>query len=141
MRAPSGGRADRRRSVDPPARPFASASWFSSTTPCNNQRGFLHTRRSRHRDRTGWLTMQSTANLSPLANSLLTGKLTGIFAFSGPILRFERPIEQQLQCLAAKFPTQRNRELFSRNRELFETNREFSRAEQGTQLPRGSGAS
>src|SRR5437763_16313296 len=88
--------------------------------------------------------MQSTANLSPLPNSLLTGKLTGIFAYSGPILRFERPIEQQLQCLAAKFPTQRNRELFSRNRELFETNREFLAAEQGTQASpscfTGSGA-
>src|SRR5436309_1208060 len=42
--------------------------------------------------------------------AVLTGKLTGIFAYSGPILRFERPIEQQVQCLAAKIPTQRNRE-------------------------------
>src|SRR5215216_7134625 len=91
--------------------------------------------------RLNWLA-EDAVHCEPVsaANSLITGKLTGNFAFSGPILRFERPIEQQLQCLAAKFPTQRNRELFSRNRELFETNREFSRAEQGTQLPRGSGA-
>ena len=31
---------------------------------------------------TAWLTMQSTANQSPQANSLLTGKLTGNFAES-----------------------------------------------------------
>src|SRR5262249_2720294 len=43
-------------------------------------------------------------------NSLLTGKLTGNFAESGPLLRFRRPINEPIQRLAAKFPTQRNRE-------------------------------
>src|SRR5262249_4714441 len=43
-------------------------------------------------------------------NSLLTGKLTGNFAESGPLLRFRRPINELIQRLAAKFPTQWNRE-------------------------------
>ncbi len=56
------------------------------------------------------LTMQSNAHQSPRLNSLLTGKLTGNFVDSGPPLRFSRPIGQRIQSLAAKFPTQRNRE-------------------------------
>ena len=57
-------------------------------------------------------------------NSLLTGKLTGNFVKSahlGAILKLTR---EQIQRLAAKFPTQQNRELFRRNRE-------FVRSEQG----------
>lgn len=61
-------------------------------------------------DRTGWLMMQSTANQSPHPNSLLTGKLTGNFADSGLSQYFWRLAGQQIQSLAAKFPTQRNRE-------------------------------
>jgi hypothetical protein len=38
-----------------------------------------------HRQRpTAWLTMQSITNRSPAPKSLLTGKLTGNFAESGP---------------------------------------------------------
>src|SRR5262249_13183336 len=44
-------------------------------------------------------------------NSLLTGKLTGNFANSGPQQRFPHLINEQIQRLAAKFPTQRNREI------------------------------
>src|SRR5207302_11181218 len=40
----------------------------------------------------------------------ITGKLTGNFIDSGPLARFSRPIGEQIQWLAAKFPTQRNRE-------------------------------
>src|ERR1700730_2461292 len=45
-------------------------------------------------------------------NSLLTGKLTGKFADSGLSVRFLRPVDQQIQGLAGKFPTQPNREFF-----------------------------
>ena len=43
-------------------------------------------------------------------NSLLTGKLTGNFAESGHPRRFPHLINELIQRLAAKFPTQRNRE-------------------------------
>src|ERR1700730_16017858 len=42
------------------------------------------------------------------ANSLLTGK----FADSCLSVRFLRPVDQQIQGLAGKFPTQPNREFF-----------------------------
>jgi hypothetical protein len=45
-------------------------------------------------------------------NSLLTGKLTGKFADSGLSVRFLRPVDQQIEGLAGKFPTQPNREFF-----------------------------
>src|SRR6202045_4853933 len=48
----------------------------------------------------------------PERNSLLTGKLTGKFADSGLSVRFLRPVDQQIQRLAGKFPTQPNREFF-----------------------------
>jgi hypothetical protein len=44
------------------------------------------------------------------SNSLLTGKLTGNFVDSGHPVRFSRPVGERIQWLAAKFPTQRNRE-------------------------------
>jgi hypothetical protein len=44
--------------------------------------------------------------------SLLTGNFTGNFADCGLHLRFWRPVGEQIQSLAAKFPTQRNREFF-----------------------------
>src|SRR5262249_48185453 len=43
-------------------------------------------------------------------NSLLTGKLTGNFAESGHPRRFPHLINELIQRLAGKFPTQRNRE-------------------------------
>src|ERR1700730_17269906 len=46
------------------------------------------------------------------ANSLLTGKLTGKFADSCLSVRFLRPVDQQIQWLAGKSPTQPNREFF-----------------------------
>jgi hypothetical protein len=72
-----------------------------------------------------WRRTQSQSNPSPLLNSLLTGKLTGNSAEFGPRDYFWRPVDQQIQLLAAKFPTQKNRELFRRNREFRRRNREF----------------
>jgi hypothetical protein len=63
-----------------------------------------------HTDRTAWLTMQSAANQSPQANSLLTGKITGNFAETGHPPRFSCLLNARSQWLAAEFPTQRNRE-------------------------------
>src|SRR5262245_30060541 len=45
-----------------------------------------------HGDRTGWLTMQVSCEPVSAPNSLLTGKLTGNFAESGPPLPFRRPV-------------------------------------------------
>ncbi len=74
-----------------------------------------------------WLMRQSTANRSPRVNSLRTGNLTGNFSNLGLFLQFSLLINQQIQMLAAKFPSKWNREFFCRNRELFLPNREFSR--------------
>jgi hypothetical protein len=52
------------------------------------------------------------------ANSLLTGKLTGNFEKFGPSAPIPHSIDQQIQRLAAKFPTQRNREFSSRIRDF-----------------------
>jgi hypothetical protein len=54
--------------------------------------------------------MQSAANQSPHPNSLLTGNLTGNFADSGLLQHFSCLAGQQIQRLAAKFPTHQNRE-------------------------------
>jgi hypothetical protein len=69
------------------------------------------------------------ATIEPVstANSLLTGKRTGNFAESGLPMRFLSLIHERIQKLAAKFPTQRNREFFGVNREFSAKNREFSR--------------
>ena len=60
---------------------------------------------SRGRDlrfrRTGWWCAQSDTNRSPVGNSLLTGKLTGNFVESNPLRRFEYPVGEQIQWLAA----------------------------------------
>src|SRR5580704_17231531 len=72
-----------------------------------------------------WLTTQSRANRSPRVNSLLTGNLTGNFSNLGLFLRFSLLINEQMQMLAAKFPSKWNREFFRWNRELFLPNREF----------------
>src|SRR5262249_38637130 len=65
-----------------------------------------------------WRRTQSKSNPSPLPNSLLTGKLTGNFVKIASLMRFCTLTRQQIQKLAAKFPTQQNRELFRRNREF-----------------------
>ena len=69
------------------------------------------------------------ARIEPVSNSnsLLTGKLTGNFVSFGLFSRFWCPDGERIQWLAAKFPTQRNREFFCGNRECFGANREFSR--------------
>jgi hypothetical protein len=59
------------------------------------------------------------SNPSPLPNSLLTGKLTGNFVKIASLMRFCTLTREQIQRLAAKFPTQQNRELFRRNREFW----------------------
>jgi hypothetical protein len=45
-------------------------------------------------------------------NSLITGKITGNFAKSGPARRFSHPIDKLIQWLALEFPTQSNGEFF-----------------------------
>jgi hypothetical protein len=54
----------------------------------------------------------AAATIEPVSasNSLPTGKFTGNFAKSGLTGQFSRQLTQQIQCLAEKFPTQRNRE-------------------------------
>ena len=58
-------------------------------------------------------------------NSLLTGKLTGNFVKFACWARFCTPTYEQIQRLAAKFPTQPNREFLQKNREFVQENREF----------------
>src|SRR5262249_39707569 len=58
-----------------------------------------------------WLADDAVScKLVSTPNSLLTGKLTGNFAESGHPRRFPDLIKELIQRLAAKFPTQRNRE-------------------------------
>jgi hypothetical protein len=52
------------------------------------------------------------------ANSLLTGKLTGNFEKFSASAPISHSIDQQIQRLAAKFPTQRNREFSSHIRDF-----------------------
>jgi hypothetical protein len=51
--------------------------------------------------------------------SLLTGKLTGNFAESGPLLRFWRPIMSEFNGFQPEFPTQRNREFANAYQGIF----------------------
>jgi hypothetical protein len=62
-----------------------------------------------------WLTMQSAANAP---NSLLTGKLTGNFAKSGPPPRFSCLISARIQE-TIEFPTQWNREFLNAYQGIF----------------------
>ena len=78
-------------------------------------------------ERSAWWRTQSQSNLSPLPNSLLTGKRTGNFAKSRLRERQRLQIILSLQGFPYKFPTQRNRELFWRNTEFWRKNREFYR--------------
>jgi hypothetical protein len=73
---------------------------------------------------TGWWWMQSDSNPSPPSNSLLTGKLTGNFAKFSISARIQGPGHEQIQWLAAKFPTHRTGNYFRRNREFWLRNRE-----------------
>src|SRR5262245_4355595 len=75
-----------------------------------------------------WWRTQSHSNLSPPANSLLTGKLTGNYVKFACWARFCTLTRQQIQRLAAKIPTQQNREFLRRSREFAGENREFERA-------------
>jgi hypothetical protein len=53
-----------------------------------------------------------TVQIGPVSASKfpVTGKLTGNFAESGSFRRFRYPVNEQIQSLAAKFPTQPSRE-------------------------------
>jgi hypothetical protein len=64
------------------------------------------------RDPTAWLTSQPRANRSLKRDSLLSGNLTGNFSNLGLFLRFLLLINEEIQMLAAKFPTKWNREFF-----------------------------
>jgi hypothetical protein len=70
--------------------------------------------------------MQSRSNQSPTQITLITGKITGNFIDSGPLPQFRRPVGERIQWLAAKFPKQWNREVFSGSREFFGANREIA---------------
>jgi hypothetical protein len=60
---------------------------------------------------TAWLRMQSgTTSLLPF--SLITGNFTGNFQNKGLIGQFRSAIPAEIQLLAEKFPTARNREFF-----------------------------
>src|SRR5262245_11117084 len=59
-----------------------------------------------------WWRTQSESNPSPFPNSLLTGKLAGNFVEFACLVRFCMPTRKQIHTLAAKFPTQQNREYF-----------------------------
>jgi hypothetical protein len=60
--------------------------------------------------------------------TLLTGKLTGNFAKFACWAQFCTLTREQIQRLAAKFPTQQNREFLQKNREFVRANREFEPA-------------
>src|SRR6266498_2710134 len=94
------------------ARPFAPETrsrdrlWFGFRPDKPGKRPGFTDSTGEYRDtRTGWLRGQSRANLSLGPNSLLTGKITGNIAKSGPIAASvaEKPPLQQ--WLRGKFPT------------------------------------
>ena len=68
-----------------------------------------------------WRRTQSSSNLSPRLNSLLTGKLTGNFVESARSTRFLGLIAEQIQILSATFPTKQNREFQRRNRKFYQS--------------------
>jgi hypothetical protein len=63
--------------------------------------------------------MQSDANRSPNANSLVTGKITGNFAEFGDPSQFSCPINTRIQWLTAEFPARRNREFLNAYQGIF----------------------
>ena len=64
-------------------------------------------------------------------NSLLTGKLTGNFAESAPLLDFDVQIASEFKGLQQNSLRNGTGNFCSHNREFFRDNREFNRAEQG----------
>jgi hypothetical protein len=68
---------------------------------------------------------QSQSNPSPLSNSLLTEKRTRNFVDQELHPRFLCLVCKQIQPLAGKFPTRRNRELLDRSREFCREIREI----------------
>src|SRR3984893_11358733 len=70
------------------------------------------------------------------ANSLLTGKLTGKFADSFLSVRFLRPVDQQIQGLAGKFPTQPNREFFEFEQGIESRDQGIFSVEEGIRIAR-----
>src|SRR5262245_1059791 len=75
-------------------------------------------------------TSEPRAVTTPLSNSLLAGKLTGNFNKFACCAGFCTLTREQIQRLAAKFPTQQNREFLQKNREFVRANREFYRLRQ-----------
>jgi hypothetical protein len=85
-----------------PISPASSLNRLNETGPDQSNplkcRHFCHTRKSRHRDQSGWLWTQSAANRSLGRNSLLTAKLT---ANSGESRRQNHSKAQQTREFAA----------------------------------------
>jgi hypothetical protein len=76
--------------------------------------------------RTAWWRTQSQSNQSPLRNSLLTGKRTGIISILGLFSNQTPKLVQRFWGLRAKFPTHRSREFLNKSREFPEPIRENS---------------
>ena len=78
--------------------------------------------------------MQPDANPSQHPNSLITGKITGNFADSGPLRQFSRLIIKLIQWLPDKFPTQRNREFTNAYQGIFFEEQGIFSIEEGIQI-------
>src|SRR5438128_1999034 len=70
--------------------------------------------------------MQPRSIMSPRANSLLTGKLTGNFVETGPAARFGAQTTSEFNGLQPN-PVNGTGNFCSHNREIFSKNREFKR--------------
>src|SRR6266478_1109679 len=75
-----------------------------------------------------WLA-EEAVHLEPVSasDSLLTAKLTGNFAHSGPRRRFSSQMSQQLQQLGAEFPSNGTANVFAPNSEFLRKSRELQR--------------
>jgi hypothetical protein len=109
----------------------SAANWTRERV--KNRRAKWRQNRRRQRAKTTALSIASTladdaVSCEPVSapNSLLTGKLTGNFAESGPPLPFRRPVSAWIQWLPAEFPTERNREFLNTYQGIFSRNREFA---------------
>jgi len=89
--------------------------------------------------RRDWLADDAVGcELVSAPNSLLTGRLTGNFANSGPQQRFPHLINELIQRLAANSLRNGTGNSCSPNREFFRDNREFNRASsEGAELLSG----
>jgi hypothetical protein len=72
----------------------------------------LALREKRPQRQTSWRRRQSAANPSPIPNSLLTGKNTGIFSNPDFRRRFDVEFDSYFRPLTREFPAYTNRELF-----------------------------